>query len=93
MDRCRECGQSIQYQESYSCPHCKKEIDSNHMKGMCWNQEHCHHKTKLITITAIFIFIILAVVMVMKAKSYMMCGYSSDDNSQNQLKYQLMRQY
>lgn len=74
MDRCQECGQSVQYKDSFSCPHCKKDIDYSQMGNMCCNQNHCHHKTKLITLTAIFIFIILAIVMVMKAKSYMMCG-------------------
>lgn len=88
MDRCQECGQEVQNRETFSCPHCKKQIDSSLMSNMCWNQNHCHHKTKLITLTAIFIFIILAIVMVMKAKSYMMCGYS-----QNQLNYPMMRQY
>lgn len=93
-DRCQECGQSIQGKEDFSCPHCNKGIDSSHMGDMCWNQDHCHHKTKLITLTAVFIFIILAVIMVMKAKSYMMCGSGwGGSGNQNQLIYPMMRQY
>ena len=91
MDRCQECGQSVQNKE-FNCPHCNKMINSDRMDGMCWNQDHCHHKTKLVTLTAIFIFIILAVIMVMKAKSYMMCGGGWGGN-QNQLNYPMMRQY
>ena len=93
MDRCQECGQPMQCKEQFTCPHCNKEINSEHMGSMCWNQDHCHHKTKLITLTAVFVFIILAVVMVMKAKSYMMCGgYGWTNNSQNQLNYPMMQQ-
>lgn len=91
MHTCKECGQPIRCEEKFSCPHCKKEISADALDGMCWDKNHCYHKSKLAALTAVFLFIILVVVIIAKAKAYSMCGNTGWDYSKGIKSSQMMR--